>query len=127
MEVDIECGSGWSKIIDPIIDYIEKYNSTIEKEEDKIKIVQIKEKFGSLRFYAHNKTPELIKLIEEAEDKSYNICELCGSEEDIGQIADGWITTCCRKCAENMAKSQKRNRMWYSYNIKKTEIIKYEE
>ena len=125
MDVDIECGNGWRKIINPIIEYIEKYNSTVKKEENKIKILQIKEKFGELRFYASNKTPELVKLIENAEAKSRNICELCGSEEDIGQIADGWITTCCRKCAEKMAESQKRSRLWYSYKTKKREVIKH--
>ena len=63
----IECGKGWYKLIEPIIKYIEEYNQD-KKEEDKIKIIQIKEKFGELRFYTNFGTEELHKMIEEAEE-----------------------------------------------------------
>ena len=46
VEIDFECGSGWDKIIEPLINYVEDYNKKAEKEEDKIIIAQIKEKFG---------------------------------------------------------------------------------
>ena len=41
----IECDKGWEKLYQPIIDYIEDYNKDKEGD-DRIEILQIKEKFG---------------------------------------------------------------------------------
>ena len=73
----IECGEGWSKLYQPIIDYIEEYNKDKEGE-DKIEIWQIKEKFGFLTIYVSRNTDELRKMIKDAEAKSYHTCEICG-------------------------------------------------
>lgn len=40
----VECDKGWYHIINPIFDYIEKYNK--ENPDNKIKVLQVKEKFG---------------------------------------------------------------------------------
>ena len=90
----IECGKGWNKLIIPILDYIDLYNSG---HDDKIEIFQIKEKFGGLRIYTSFSTPELDKLIDDAEEQSFKTCEYCGSTENVSQTT-GWIKTLCRKC-----------------------------
>ena len=85
-----ECGSGWNKLIcDLIKDLI---NIGWNKE-----IAQIKEKFGTLRFYPGGCTEEQWKLIGEAERKSATICEYCGSK-DAKLYTDGWHTTECKNC-----------------------------
>ena len=59
------------------------------------KPVQIKEKFGTLRFYVDGPmTDEQHKLVWEYEAKSYSICEDCGK---LGKLADnhGWWRTTC--------------------------------
>ena len=124
VEVDFECGKGWDSIIEPLVRYVQHYNETHKKK--KIDIVQIKEKFGGLRFYTHGTTKKLDAMVQAAENKAYQTCELCGSKEDIGQTADGWITTCCRKCVQAMANKAKANRKWYSHNDKEVKEIKYE-
>lgn len=90
----IECGKGWNKLIVPILDYIDLYNSG---HDDKIEILQIKEKFGGLRIYTSFSTPELDQLIDDAEEQSFKTCEYCGSTENVSQTT-GWIKTLCRKC-----------------------------
>lgn len=90
----IECGKGWNKLIIPILDYIDLYNSG---HDDKIEILQIKEKFGGLRIYTSFSTPELDQLIDDAEEQSFKICEYCGSTENVSQTT-GWIKTLCSKC-----------------------------
>lgn len=90
----IECGKGWNKLIIPILDYIDLYNSG---HDDKIEILQIKEKFGGLRIYTSFSTPELDQLIDDAEEQSFKTCEYCGSTENVSQTT-GWIKTLCRKC-----------------------------
>lgn len=122
--VAIECLNGWDRLIEPIVDYINVYNETASKEE-KIHIKQIKEKFGGLRFYTDRKTKQLKNMIEAAEHESIHTCEICGSKYDIGQTADGWITTCCRKCIQELANKENRNRRWYSQADKIVIDIKY--
>lgn len=86
-----ECGSGWNKLICDLI------QNLIDIGWDK-KIAQIKEKFGTLRFYPGGCTEEQWKLIEEAERKSATICEYCGTTENVKLYTDGWCTTKCSSC-----------------------------
>lgn len=58
--------------------------------------LQVKTKYGGLRFYMTHGTDEIFELIDEAEDKSYEICELCGEKGKPRDI--GWIWTLCDKC-----------------------------
>lgn len=113
----IECGEGWYSLIKPIIDYIEEYNKD-KTDEDKIVIMQIKEKFGGLRIYTNFHTDELYEMINHAEDESYHVCELCGSREDMGQTM-GWITSMCKKCVMKTAENGLCPKQWYSYDDKK--------
>lgn len=59
--------------------------------------VQIKEKFGGLRFYVTGSgSDEIDNLIYTAEAKSRTICEQCG---DVGsQTKIGWVRTLCSVC-----------------------------
>lgn len=93
----IECGKGWNKLIIPILDYIDLYNSG---HDDKIEILQIKEKFGGLRIYTSFSTPELDQLIDDAEEQSFKTCEYCGSAGNVLPTKTGWIKTLCSKCRE---------------------------
>lgn len=93
----IECGDGWSELINPLFKWIEDYNN--EHPDDIIEIYQVKEKFGGLRFYVSHEPPELKNMIQKAEDDSYAICECCGTKQDVG-ITLGWIRTICRKCLQ---------------------------
>lgn len=59
----------------------------------KFSVSQVKEKYGSLRFYADLTTNEMNILIEEAEKRSKKICEVCGKP---GEIRRGhWVNTLC--------------------------------
>ena len=110
----VECGEGWYSLIKPIIDYIEEYNKD-KSDDDKIVIMQIKEKFGGLRIYTNFHTNELYDMINHAENESYNICEMCGSREDMGQTT-GWITSICRTCVGKIAEKKHYPTKWCSYN-----------
>lgn len=92
----IECGKGWEKLYMPIFEYIENYNLD-KNEENKIQVIQVKEKFGQLRFYTNFVTPELKKLIDNAENKSWDICEMCGTEKYIGNT-NHYISVYCIDC-----------------------------
>ena len=83
------CGDGWFNLIwslsKKLESIIEKIDCPIENQP---KAVQVKEKFGSLRFYMINQTDDMISLIKEAERKSKYICSRCGSDKDPHSTCD---------------------------------------
>jgi hypothetical protein len=72
---------------------------TMDEEEKKIPIaVQIKEKFGGLRFYVQAATDKHYNYISFAESMSYRTCEECGAPGKT--YTDGWHKTLCDIHAE---------------------------
>ena len=55
--------------------------------------VQVKEKFGGLRFYVNGATDKHWSYINFAESMSYRTCEECGAPGKT--YTDGWHTTLC--------------------------------
>jgi hypothetical protein len=67
-------------------------------------ILQVKEKFGGLRFYANGCTKEMNDLIRVAEEESYKICEDCGKP---GELRDtGWYRTLCDTCHKHIVQKK---------------------
>jgi len=98
----IECGDGWYKLIDCLCETIDMI---CQREKDKIpQVHQIKEKYGGLRFYLggiHKKYADRISgAVSMAEKMSYNICEKCGTTEDVIVDKTGWIRTKCKECRD---------------------------
>jgi hypothetical protein len=85
-----EIGYGWLSIIESFLERASAY-------QEHIRIVQIKEKFGTLRIYYENKYPEddddfvpneeannmIRNLVEEAEFKATITCFSCGTEQNV--------------------------------------------
>ena len=86
-----ECCKGWYPIIDQLIMDINKVDSSIG-------ILQIKEKFGGLRFYVDNHSEEVYNLISDAERKCWHTCEDCGSTKNVTTAGSGWLRTLCEEC-----------------------------
>jgi hypothetical protein len=59
------------------------------------RVVQIKEKFGGLRFYADNTNSYADGAIDLAERMSYHICEVCGNRGELRPTS--WVRTLCDK------------------------------
>jgi hypothetical protein len=82
---------GWYGIIKRLIEDL------IELGWDK-QILQVKEKFGGLRFYTNGISDDMHNRIRLAEDASYITCEKCG---ELGVIrGGGWMATLCDEHAE---------------------------
>jgi len=75
--------------------YLQETTAAVEAELEALpEIVQIKEKYGTLRFYVHNGSDRVYDLIDFAETMSETTCEVCGKpgEADHGS---GWVKTHC--------------------------------
>lgn len=67
---------------------------------DTIRVIQIKEKFGGLRFYM-DAPREIQDIINKYEKLSYSYCMFCGAHAH--ERNDGyWIYTLCDKCMERL-------------------------
>ena len=98
MPFGFECGDGW-------FDLIWKLCEDIEATNEKVLALQVKEKFGGLRFYVTTGSNKVLDLINEAEAKSMTICERCGKLGILHQ--QGWWHTICDECEE------KREKAWW--------------
>lgn len=93
MEFYFECGSGWFELLKECILGLKE---VCEKKGYEIKATQIKEKYGTLRFYTDLCSEEMDKIIEKAEKKSAETCEYCGA---FGSLRDdGWVRCLCDSC-----------------------------
>ena len=70
----IECGNGWHPLLEPICEYILKYNSGKDGRE------------------------HIELLISDAEQKSKTICETCGNPGILRNV-NGWYRTLCESCS----------------------------
>lgn len=124
----LECGDGWYLIIDTLCSSIQNFinrhkgdqqryadllkestsehasfyakelNQLIENPVLQVQATQVKEKYGSLRFYINGSHPVLDAYIEFAESMSEITCELCGNP---GTMNDGgWLQVRCEEHKE---------------------------
>jgi hypothetical protein len=76
----------------------ESYSSKLQEALEKMpRVAQIKEKFGTLRFYIDNGDEVANAVVTYAELMSEHICEVCG--EAGRTYAMGWHKTLCKKHA----------------------------
>jgi len=89
------CGDGWFALIDTLCAELMRHSTP-----NHIPVaLQVKEKFGGLRFYVNNATDVHETLINFAEAMSYRICETCGATQGAKCRTSGWHRTLCDSCA----------------------------
>lgn len=71
-----ECDEGWCDLLLELCSKIQRYCD--EGKCKQVKAMQVKEKFATLRFYHSGGDYHVYKLIDEAEAKSAETCEVTG-------------------------------------------------
>ncbi len=97
-----ECGDGWFPLIETLMGNIQNHIDWQNKEKENVRQVtldQVKEKFGTLRFYYSGGDERIDGMVSLAESLSGRICEGCGNlgstQSDGGY---GWVRTECESC-----------------------------
>lgn len=92
-------GDGWYFLIEKLSEKLQNYP---------VKIVQVKEKFGGLRYYVEYATPisiismaDINNLISETESESFHTCEMTGN---IGRLCKSRGKTWFKTLSEEKAK-----------------------
>lgn len=115
-----ECGDGWFNIIDQLMGNIQHHIDWKERQREvairfnskaasgdmrpvpdsihQVTLDQVKEKFGTLRFYYTGGDEYISGLVSMAESMSGVTCETCGNPGK--STGGGWITTLCKEHAE---------------------------
>jgi len=114
-----ECNDGWYQIIDDLCHNIQAYLNEFNASEKQslssgphklsLKAVQVKEKFGGIRYYIDTEisvgapeeaTAPIYEFIRIAEQRSESTCETCGQPGTI-QMKRRWMKCVCPSCAED--------------------------
>lgn len=132
----IETGNGWYAILHNLCSNISQELNAAGIDNQSIVIDQIKEKYGTLRFYYHFEgddigihafdciTPSgieslrikskgecykdrIAELVSECEDLSGKTCEMCGSDAVL-RTDLGWIRTLCNTCYQGVITRMKK-------------------
>lgn len=102
-------GEGWYPIIESLCDCIQshidwnnarskKYPELCYQQIEQVKVAQIKEKFGGLRFYYDGGNDIISGMVTMAETWASHSCETCGAPGT--RRSGGWIRTLCDKHEE---------------------------
>lgn len=94
------CGDGWFKLIYGLCTRLDLLQKAFNIQ---IFASQVKEKFGTLRFYFYTEGNESLEIdnivhnvISAVENESAHTCEECG---EFGELRkNGWLSTLCDKC-----------------------------
>jgi len=97
-------GDGWFDLIYKASKKIEAIVSQMPIEErNNYRAFQIKEKFGSLRFYMSTQNEEIDNIIREVEQESIKTCQQCGKSGEFVTI-NGWRQVLCSNCEKEKRK-----------------------
>lgn len=97
----LDCvGRGWTHLVG-------RFYETADRSPIAVVVLQVKEKFGSLRIYwisegeninyFDDRYLEIDRLIDTLRILSTNTCENCGARGKI-HLHNSWMKTCCNKC-----------------------------
>ena len=95
MVFGFEIGEGWMSLVIELLDKIQHLVDN-NPEYSGLQVIQVKEKYGSLRVYLNYYYKEIEDIIDEYEEKSCYICEVCGEKGEIRNI-NNWYTALCDK------------------------------
>jgi hypothetical protein len=92
--IHLDVNKGWWPLIDELCKNIKEELDNNLELVGKVYAVQVKEKFGGLRFYLSAGTEKILELVDKAECKSYETCETCGQPGKLRTDLSWQLTLC---------------------------------
>jgi hypothetical protein len=87
-------GDGWFDLVWALCERLEAVVPAVEAETGRsFHVLQVKEKFGGLRFYTNYSNDTISALIETSEIESIHTCEVCGGPGRL--CGTSWVETRC--------------------------------
>lgn len=95
-----ECSDGWYNIIFTLCSLIQIHQKSQKPDYKPVVVQQVKEKFGTLRFYYTGGDDTVLGMVAYAEAISGMTCEICG-DRGTTDWKRSWVRTVCSKHTEN--------------------------
>ena len=87
-------GDGWFDLVWTLCERLESVVPAAETETGRsFRVLQVKEKFGGLRFYTNYSNDTISALIEASEIESIHTCDVCGGPGR--RRGTSWVETRC--------------------------------
>ena len=104
-------GPGWYNLVHTLCHSIDEYlkwrnRDRVMTEKLTLQITQIKEKFGTLRFYTGPTDDRIQGMIDFAEQMSTVMCEQCGKPGQLRKLS--WMQTLCDEHYEQAKPNENR-------------------
>lgn len=96
----------------------EKKFREVPKKVEQVVAEQVKEKFGTLRFYYRGGDEMIAGMVTMAESMSGRVCESCGVPAK--PTKTGWIKTMCQSCLDS--REQRRQKELDEYNARHEDV-----
>ena len=103
-----ECGEGWYQLLHNLCRELLTLFDKNNVDAEQFRVLQVKEKFGALRFYysvsllPEDLHTEIRRIINKYENISKTTCERCGQPGKL--MGDHWISVRCDACREEQNK-----------------------
>lgn len=94
----VDTGDGWYTLIDSLCQSLQSmtdYNKHLPERFPQIEATQVKEKYGTLRFYTTASSDHQEGMIHFAETMSGKTCDVCGNPGKLRN--NGWMQTRCEE------------------------------
>lgn len=89
---EIACLPGWLNLIDELCRTLQIHLDS-HPDVPQAKVLQVKEKFGGLRFYFSGGDTACREVVAAAEERSLSTCEVCGQAGILGE--GRWLSVRC--------------------------------
>ena len=87
----VNVGDGWYGILKKLLKDLKR---------SKVNIINVEQEFGGLQVYSSPRTMKTDRMIQRAEDASWNVCEHCGEVENAKRHSfGGYRAVLCPDCA----------------------------
>jgi hypothetical protein len=92
---------GWEPLLRRFLNGVDEMRLSLPPEQAaKVKLVCVKEKWAQLRVYLSENTLEMETLLEQIEEESTFVCELCSAPGQYFQpYRQGCVKTLCPTCS----------------------------
>lgn len=98
----VECGDGWFDLVYDLSRKITEHMAAPPEAGD-CRVLQVKQKFGALRFNVEGEDEAIRAMIDKAEERSQSICEVTGRPgQPCRRRMKNWTRTLCPEAAAEL-------------------------
>lgn len=94
---EIAIGDGWVPLVRTLCRYLVSMSDG--QQPGVVRVLQVKEKFGGLRFYVDAPSEAESLVIGFAQTLSFTICESCGATDTV-KVEGAWRKALCSECRD---------------------------